>query len=121
MVGCGKLIPTGVAPFINSCCRPCGSDPKQLCKECLAKRGTSEDGLKRIEQLFEELKTPMIGWKTRKALKEAKEIYENFKYGCGISEMCSGNRSWDSCGCFSCRCENCKEIKNIFDKLEAAK
>ncbi len=32
--GCGKEIFTGVPPFKQSCSRPCGSDPKQLCDEC---------------------------------------------------------------------------------------
>lgn len=34
-VGCGKDIPTGLPGIEWSCTRPCGSDPKQLCKECV--------------------------------------------------------------------------------------
>ena len=37
-IGCGKDIPTGLPPRIWDCSRPCGSDPSQLCDDCL-KRG----------------------------------------------------------------------------------
>jgi len=41
-VGCGKSIPTGLMGW--DCSRPCGSDPKQLCGECIKKRDSKRVG-----------------------------------------------------------------------------
>ena len=69
-----------------------------------------QKALERLREIEKEIKE--LEWNkfdTRRLIKEAQKIKDDWEEGCGISEMNENERSWGICGCFSYICPACKK------------